>query len=120
MRTAGKTRHHVRMAARGEPLQSKKVEEVATILDPLPATTVDSVTDRTGATTHVRRLLPSGNEAGTPPKDRAFRPDIQGLRAVAVLLVVIVHAQLRFLYGGFFGVDVFFVISGFVITGSSR
>ena len=53
-------------------------------------------------------------------KDRAFRPDIQGLRAVAVLLVVIVHAQLGFLYGGFFGVDVFFVISGFVITGSSR
>jgi peptidoglycan/LPS O-acetylase OafA/YrhL len=33
------------------------------------------------------------------------------------VLVVIVHAQLGFLYGGFFGVDVFFVISGFVITG---
>jgi peptidoglycan/LPS O-acetylase OafA/YrhL len=63
------------------------------------------------------RLLPSGDEAGTPPEDRAFRPDIQGLRAVAVLLVVIVHAQLGFLPGGFFGVDVFFVISGFVITG---
>jgi peptidoglycan/LPS O-acetylase OafA/YrhL len=63
------------------------------------------------------RLLPSGDEAGTPPEDRAFRPDIQGLRAVAVLLVVIVHAQLGFLNGGFFGVDVFFVISGFVITG---
>ena len=63
------------------------------------------------------RILPSGDEAGTPPEDRAFRPDIQGLRAVAVLLVVIVHAQFRFLYGGFFGVDVFFVISGFVITG---
>jgi len=62
-------------------------------------------------------VLPSGDEAGTPPEDRAFRPDIQGLRAVAVLLVVIVHAQLGFLNGGFFGVDVFFVISGFVITG---
>ena len=63
------------------------------------------------------RFLPSGDEAGTPPEDRAFRPDVLGLRAVAVLLVVLVHAQVWFLLGGFIGVDVFFVISGFVITG---
>ena len=57
------------------------------------------------------------DEAGTAPGDRRFRPDIQGLRAVAVLLVVFYHAGLSWLSGGYVGVDVFFVISGFVITG---
>jgi peptidoglycan/LPS O-acetylase OafA/YrhL len=57
------------------------------------------------------------DEAGTAPGDRRFRPDIQGLRAVAVLLVVFYHAGLTWLSGGYVGVDVFFVISGFVITG---
>ncbi len=63
------------------------------------------------------RLLPSGDEAGSAPEDRAFRPDVEGLRAVAVLLVVLFHAGVGGLSGGYVGVDVFFVISGFVITG---
>ena len=63
------------------------------------------------------RLLLSGDEAGTAPEDRGFRPDVQGLRAVAVALVVLFHAHIPGLSGGYVGVDVFFVISGFVITG---
>ena len=46
-----------------------------------------------------------------------FRPDIEGLRAVAILAVLAYHARLPWITGGFVGVDVFFVISGFLITG---
>ena len=46
-----------------------------------------------------------------------FRPDVEGLRAIAIVAVVGYHAGLPFLPGGFVGVDVFFVISGFLITG---
>lgn len=45
-----------------------------------------------------------------------FRPDVQAMRALAVALVVLYHADIPGVHGGFFGVDVFFVISGFVIT----
>lgn len=46
-----------------------------------------------------------------------FRPDIEGLRAVAVTAVVLFHAGIPGVTGGFVGVDVFFIISGFLITG---
>ncbi|MGY1624185.1 acyltransferase family protein [Geodermatophilus sp. SYSU D00965] len=45
-----------------------------------------------------------------------FRPDIEGLRAVAVSLVVLYHAGVPWLSGGYVGVDVFFVVSGFLMT----
>ena len=63
------------------------------------------------------RYLPGGEEAGSGPGDRPFRPDVEGLRAVAILLVVLFHTGFPLMRSGYVGVDVFFVVSGFVITG---
>jgi peptidoglycan/LPS O-acetylase OafA/YrhL len=62
----------------------------------------------------VARPAPPAGPIASPVR---HRPDIQGLRAVAVLLVVLAHAGVPGLAGGYVGVDVFFVISGFLITG---
>ena len=52
-----------------------------------------------------------------PTPRGGFRTDIEGLRAVAIIAVLVCHAGIPFLAGGYVGVDVFFVISGFLITG---
>ncbi|UFS57851.1 acyltransferase family protein [Subtercola endophyticus] len=57
----------------------------------------------------------TGNDVRTKPKS-VFRPDIQGLRTIAVVAVIVDHL-FHWPGGGFVGVDIFFVISGYLITG---
>jgi peptidoglycan/LPS O-acetylase OafA/YrhL len=62
-------------------------------------------------------VTPVEGRRGGDSAQWAFRADIEGLRAVAVVAVVLFHAEVPGFGGGFVGVDVFFVISGFLITG---
>lgn len=67
-------------------------------------------------------MTSTGREGSVDPVEAAapssYRPEIDGLRGLAVLAVVINHLNHSWLEGGFLGVDIFFVISGYVITAS--
>lgn len=61
-------------------------------------------------------VAPSSPSATTPTADQGYRPHLDGLRALAVYLVVAFHVGAYRLSGGFIGVDVFFVLSGYLVT----
>ncbi|MFI8790342.1 acyltransferase family protein [Streptomyces sp. NPDC055105] len=83
-------------------------------------TTTDPAAQSTG--TVEQKPAPGSGRTSPPPgathSGPAQRPDIQGLRALAVTLVVLGHTGVTRFSGGYVGVDVFFVISGFLITSS--
>ena len=51
-----------------------------------------------------------------PADNRKFRPDIEGVRAISSVTVMLFHAGISWMAGGFTGVDVFYVLSGFLVT----
>ena len=61
--------------------------------------------------------MPSPGSSDKAPRRIPFRPDIEGLRAVALFLALFCHGGMTWASGGFVGVDIFFVISGYLITG---
>ncbi len=91
---------------------------------PEPATSTSVGTPELGGSVNGRGAPPRFRRAGSgrgrdgsAGEHGQFRPDVEGLRAVAIVLVVLYHVHAGLAPGGYVGVDVFFVISGFLITG---
>ena len=80
-------------------------------------TVTSGMADVEVSTSHPTRVAASAPVSASLSPD-VYRADVDGLRAVAVIAVIVFHFNANWLPGGFVGVDIFFVISGFVVTGS--
>src|SRR6476620_10404694 len=67
-------------------------------------------------TTTVDRPVPPAPIRTAPRPSMGYRPALDGVRAIAVVAVVLFHFGFEWIPGGFLGVDVFFVVSGYLIT----
>ncbi|MFK5688201.1 acyltransferase family protein [Ornithinimicrobium sp. LYQ92] len=77
---------------------------------------MDQTTEAPLTRARARAMHAARHALRVPPVPRDFRKDIEGMRALAVLGVMLWHAGVPLLPGGFIGVDVFFVVSGFLMT----
>ena len=101
-----------------EVVRVDKNINIKTTTSLLPTTRAPACQTNSGSKEH-----PVGTQAGRIPARQqadgmSYRSDIDGLRALAVTAVIIYHMKRAWLPGGFTGVDMFFVISGFVVSGS--
>ena len=110
----GAVRGRVRVA----PIRSKAPARMMPLEMSEPEPPSVSETLENGGTARNGHVPRSEMVRGAPRISIGYRADVDGLRAIAVLSVLIFHVDPKWLPGGFVGVDIFFVISGYVVTAS--